>query len=221
MLIISNGAIQSAVFLLNNGHEKDPKDNLGRSLLHYAVSYNQKISILFLLEVLNLDSNCFDKKGDTPLSLAVQSSNFEVIELLIINGSLPTKRNHQNLDVFDTAIEMKRHDLLSDMFTAFERFNCLKSNSKLIPRVGNVILIIFPYLLLSFIFLIAGSTESSPFAEIVTINLFTSMSTYFVLRIVKIKRITHSNLIFHFMIASIVLVSLASALTRTFSFECI
>lgn len=84
-LACCNGRIPAIEYLLAQGAQTDTRDQMGRSLLHATVSYNQKEALLLLLSrglVASAHCHC-DDNGLTAFYLAVRQGRHELAALLL------------------------------------------------------------------------------------------------------------------------------------------
>jgi hypothetical protein len=66
-----------------NGDYKGVEENYSIDFLHRAAEYNSTISMKFLVEKVGLDINKKDEKGFTPLQVAINEGNIEIVKYLL------------------------------------------------------------------------------------------------------------------------------------------
>jgi hypothetical protein len=65
------------------GKYKEVEENYSIDFLHRAAEYNSTISMKYLIEKVGLDVNKKDEKGYTPLQVAINEGNVEIVKYLI------------------------------------------------------------------------------------------------------------------------------------------
>lgn len=79
--------------LLENGANRDSRDNVGRTPLSLAAEKGYTTIVTLLLEK-GTDSSCKDNNGRTPLSFAVENGHEAITNLLLEKGADPNSRNN-------------------------------------------------------------------------------------------------------------------------------
>lgn len=93
------GKYESMKFMLDNDMVTDFRhtDRYGNTILHYAVVNEDVEFINYLLDHVKNDKkllNKGNKKGDTPLHVAVRKGMTEIADVLIERGACPKKKNN-------------------------------------------------------------------------------------------------------------------------------
>jgi ankyrin repeat protein len=82
--------------LVSRGADINQRDKSGRSVIHWACTLNGERKISAVQAVLkhckSIDVNRPDKKGLTPLHLAIMAKDKELVDLLLKAGANPTKK---------------------------------------------------------------------------------------------------------------------------------
>jgi ankyrin repeat protein len=66
-----------------NGNYNEIEEHYSIDFLHRAAEYNSTISMKYLVEVVGLDINKKDEKGFTPLQVAINEGNVEIVKYLL------------------------------------------------------------------------------------------------------------------------------------------
>ena len=100
------------------------KLNQGRFYLHEAVLAADFQWVKALLQFKDLEVNCSDDFGNTPLHYA---ANVEIVEALMANGADPFQINRNGLDSIGFAMNAKRyglvHVILPSLYARYEHFH--------------------------------------------------------------------------------------------------
>ena len=86
------------VYTQDSGH-------VGAFPLHYACESNNLPAVRFLVEN-KARVNCLDSLKNTPLITAVFSKNIEIVEFLFTQGADPLKKNKDEINAVDAALEV-------------------------------------------------------------------------------------------------------------------
>lgn len=101
---------KTIITLLNRGASMAQQDNTGRTVLHYAVGFDEPELLELLLNNINSSSdrafNITDYDGRTPLHIAAQNANYEMVELLCKAGAKP--------DILTTTYAKKPIDMVGE-----------------------------------------------------------------------------------------------------------
>ena len=101
-----NGDIASLELYLSQQVDINAKDDISRTVLLDATSYDQIETVTFLLK-RGADPNVADINGITPLMEAASIGNLEMIRLLLLNGADPMMRDNFDDDAETYASEQK------------------------------------------------------------------------------------------------------------------
>ena len=105
LLSLHVGDMEKAKLILASGALPDDEGHYGTTPLHYVVDSNNtesKLEIVQWLIELGCDVNCVDEFGMSPLMLAAQRGNVEVVKHLLASGansSLVTRANESALNM--------------------------------------------------------------------------------------------------------------------------
>lgn len=90
-LIFRGGRIKDAKELIDEGLHVDAYDfNSGNTALHAAVLLRDKDFVIYLLEK-GANANMKNRRGQTPLHLAVENRQNQISEILILQGKADAK----------------------------------------------------------------------------------------------------------------------------------
>ena len=101
-----NGDIASLELYLSQQVDINSKDDISRTVLLEATSYDQIETVTFLLE-RGADPNVADINGITPLMEAASIGDLEMIRLLLLYGADPKIRDNFDDDAETYASEQK------------------------------------------------------------------------------------------------------------------
>jgi len=115
ILSVTKGFIETTIYLIEKGANKDDCDDDGNTALHIACQDGDEHLVLLLLDK-NFNPNLKNKMGDTPLLLAVFSQHKNIIEIfkkkqLKIKElkEYPYHRKPLNNIIFDEIIELEKN----------------------------------------------------------------------------------------------------------------
>ncbi|XP_050409060.1 putative ankyrin repeat protein RF_0381 [Patella vulgata] len=91
--------------LIKAGLEINLQNKLGETSLYLATKYRNGCAVKILLNTNGCDVNLSDKKGITPLLLAVEQNDIEIFKLLHHHGATVKKQNSREMSVLHLAIQ--------------------------------------------------------------------------------------------------------------------
>jgi len=108
-LAAQDGDVEAVTGLLNDGHQPNVFDELGKTPLHYAAE-GAHLDVMRLLLASGADVNAHDERviGNTALGEVASNCSFEVAKLLIDAGADPTIPGWMLLTALDKAQERKK-----------------------------------------------------------------------------------------------------------------
>jgi len=123
-----DGDIAEVARLLNEGHEPNVFDELGKTPLHYAAKHGHT-AVMRLLLASGANVNAHDERviGDTVLGEVASNCSFEVAKILVDAGANPTIPGWMMLTALDRSEERKKsegvrvHQLLVQAARRFRR----------------------------------------------------------------------------------------------------
>jgi len=100
----SDGDLAEIEHLISSGYDVNLFDGIGRTPLHYAAVSGQRDAVRLLLRYNALvDANDEATISDTPLAVAVESENLDVVLLLLESGADPDIKGWMGLTARDRA----------------------------------------------------------------------------------------------------------------------
>ena len=94
-IAVMNGHFDDVLKLIEQGADREAKDNNGYTPLHYAAAYHRTESLGLLAYVYKVDLDVMTKEGNPPLHMAAIAGNEQCIELLIKYGANPDARTNE------------------------------------------------------------------------------------------------------------------------------
>ena len=115
----ADGDVETVTRLLNEGHQPNVFDELGKTPLHYAADRGH-LNVMRLLLASGADVNAHDERviGNTVLRDVASNCSFEVAKILVDAGGDPTIPGWMLLTALDKSQERKKpegvrvHELL-------------------------------------------------------------------------------------------------------------
>jgi ankyrin repeat protein len=104
-----DGNLAEVTRLLNEGHQPDVFDELGKTPLHYAAARGH-LDVMRVLLASGADVNAHDERviGDTVLRAVASNCSFDVAKILVDAGANPTIPGWMMLTALDQSKERKK-----------------------------------------------------------------------------------------------------------------
>jgi ankyrin repeat protein len=124
LLLIIPGAVQDAIYdiLMWRGSQVNAKDMYGDNVLHIAAMSGADIAVFSKLAAAGVDINERNKRGNTPLALAVEYKNTQVIAFLVSRGgdiyAADADGKTPLIKALDDGSEMLSHLMAREIITA-------------------------------------------------------------------------------------------------------